>query len=67
MRASRFVSTRRKLILSRAGAPSNKRMDLPSAYASKGSGMVERLALIRVRSPNGVARGRVARRSCANR
>jgi hypothetical protein len=47
--------------------PSNKRMDQPSVYAFKGSGMTERLALIRVRSPRRAPGERFARRSCADR
>ena len=51
----------------RSCEPSNKRMDQPSAYVVKGSGMTARLALIRVRSPIGAPAERIARRSCADR
>ncbi len=44
----------------------NRRMDLASAYDSKDL-MLMRLAFIRIRSPIGVARELVARRSCASR
>jgi hypothetical protein len=50
-----------------ARAPSNKRMDQPSACVFKGSRMTERLALIRVRSPIDAPGERFARRSCADR
>jgi len=43
------------------------RMDQPSAYALKGSGMTERLALIRGRSSRSVPHEQFARSSSADR
>ena len=50
-----------------ARAPSNKRVDQPSACVIKGSRMTERLALIRGRSSIGEPGERFARRACAGR